>query len=163
MAELTPSAGDRLGERLRARRKALGKTLAEVAEESGLSLPYVSNLERGRGNPTIEALRELAGALDLPLAEIVGGDEAAEDFDSLEFLLERSLAGAPASLWKFTRSKQFTSAVDQLWEGHSSSPEEMTRRLIIGMASAPKRSSGEATEEDWRRLLDAYTLILRDE
>ncbi|MDE0613421.1 MAG: helix-turn-helix transcriptional regulator [bacterium] len=159
MAGFTPSEGDRLGERLRARRKALGKTLAEVADGSGLSLPYVSNLERGHGNPTIEALRALASALGLPLAEIVGRGEADEDFDPLDLVL----ADAPPSLWKFAKSKQFTDTVDLFWEGRSSDPEEMARRLLIGMASAPKRSSGEATEEDWRRLLDAYTLILRED
>ena len=41
--------------------------MSEVAEQSGLSLPYVSNLERGRGNPTLDALRALAKALDVPL------------------------------------------------------------------------------------------------
>jgi len=29
------------------------------------------------------------------------------------------------------------------------------------MASSPQRSSGEPTEEDWRRILDAYSLILK--
>ena len=52
--------GRGLGARLRARRLALGMTLAEVAERAGLSLPYVSNLERGRGNPTPWGL-EVAG------------------------------------------------------------------------------------------------------
>ena len=55
-----------MGARLRARRIALGMTLAEVAEVSGLSLPYVSNLERGHGNPTLDALLSLAQALKQP-------------------------------------------------------------------------------------------------
>jgi DNA-binding XRE family transcriptional regulator len=50
-----------IGHRLRARRVELGRTLAEVAEQSGLSLPYVSNLERGRGNPTLDALGQDPG------------------------------------------------------------------------------------------------------
>ncbi len=36
----------------------------------------------------------------------------------------------------------------------------MRRKLLIGMVNAPRRSSGEPTEEDWRRLLDTYRLIL---
>ena len=49
-----------LGKRMRARRAELGLTLAQVADRSGISLPYISNLERGRGNPTLEALTKLA-------------------------------------------------------------------------------------------------------
>ena len=40
-----------IGQRLRARRVELGRTLAEVAEQAGLSLPYVSNLETRTGQP----------------------------------------------------------------------------------------------------------------
>jgi transcriptional regulator with XRE-family HTH domain len=50
-------------------------TLAAVAESAGLSLPYVSNLERGRGNPTLEALQAIARALDMPLSELVADRE----------------------------------------------------------------------------------------
>ena len=31
--------------------------------------------------------------------------------------------------------------------------DEMTRRVLAAMISAPRRSKGEPTEEDWRRLL----------
>ena len=51
-----PSPTETIGSRLRARRVELGLTLAQVAEQAGLSLPYISNLERGRGNPTLDAL-----------------------------------------------------------------------------------------------------------
>ena len=33
--------------------------------------------------------------------------------------------------------------------------------LLLGMAAAPRRSKEAPTQEDWRRLLDAYELILR--
>ena len=67
------SDGAGLGSRIRARRTALGLTLAEVAERADLSLPYVSNLERGRGNPTLDALRSVAGALQQSVSDLVGG------------------------------------------------------------------------------------------
>ena len=51
-----PSPTETIGYRLRARRVELGLTLAQVAEQAELSLPYVSNLERGRGKPTLDAL-----------------------------------------------------------------------------------------------------------
>lgn len=52
-----------LGRVLRARRKAAGRTIASVAMDAGLSVPYIANLENGRGNPTMSALQQLAAAL----------------------------------------------------------------------------------------------------
>jgi transcriptional regulator with XRE-family HTH domain len=64
-----------LGEVLRDRRKAAGRTIASVAVDAGLSVPYIANLENGRGNPTVAALDRLATALGAQL-EVRIGDEA---------------------------------------------------------------------------------------
>ena len=61
------------GERIRSRRAELGLTLAQVAEMSGLSAPYVSSLERGHSNPTVSALDAVAGALGQSVADLFGG------------------------------------------------------------------------------------------
>lgn len=148
----------RLGDRIRARRTAMGLTLAEVAEAAGLSLPYVSNLERGRGNPTLDALRSVADALQQTVTELLG-DEPGDDFDPMELLL----AQAPQSLRAFTRTERFKRTVNDLADAQGVTREEMAKRLMVGMASAPRRSAGEPTEQDWRRMLDAYYLILTDE
>jgi transcriptional regulator with XRE-family HTH domain len=142
-----------LGERLRARRVALGLTLAQVAERAELSLPYVSNLERGRGNPTIEALRAIAAALETGTSSLLDESEAA---DPLEIIL----ATAPKSLLAFAKSSRFVQTVERYAEKEEETFEAMRRRLLLGMASAPRRSKGEPTEDDWKRLLDAYSLIL---
>ncbi len=147
-----------LGDRLRARRTGLGMTLAEVAEKAGLSIPYVSNLERGRGNPTIDALRAIAVALDVSVSDLLGG--ASEGgLDPLEVVL----AEAPNSLGSFSRSERFIALLERLSTDQGVPQEDMRRRLLIGMASAPRRSAGEPTEEDWRRLLDVYSLILGED
>src|SRR5436853_7314173 len=67
-----------LGGRLRAARSGQGRTLADVAIDAGLSVPYVANLESGRGNPTLGALHPLAAALGTPLTALpaAGSDEA---------------------------------------------------------------------------------------
>lgn len=159
MAEGATSDIKGLGARLRARRTALGLTLAQVAEEAELSLPYVSNLERGRGNPTLDVLRSLARALDQSLTDILGDVEAQDGYD----LSELALAEVPPSLQAFGRTDRFGDVVDRLSQVQGVSTDEMRKRLMVGMASAPRRSSGEPTEEDWRRLLDAYSLILGEE
>lgn len=133
----------------------LGLTLAAVAERSGLSLPYVSNLERGRGNPTIEALTALAGALDVGPGALLGSGTEPGDLDLV-------LAEAPRSLIAFTKSKLFAEKADRLADYQGATPDEMRRRLLVAMASAPRRSTGEPTEDDWKRLLDVYSLILSE-
>jgi transcriptional regulator with XRE-family HTH domain len=143
-----------IGQRLRARRVELGLTLAEVAEKAGLSLPYVSNLERGRGNPTLEALGALARALDIPLASLLGENGPMEP-------LQVVLASAPPSLVQFSRSPDFIETVKELADRQDQSEEAMRQKLLVGMASSPQRSSGDPTEDDWRRILDAYSLILK--
>ncbi|MEV0284331.1 MULTISPECIES: helix-turn-helix transcriptional regulator [unclassified Kribbella] len=66
-----------LGEVLRERRKAAGRTIASVAVDAGLSVPYIANLENGRGNPTVSALDRLATALGAHLEVRIGPDEPA--------------------------------------------------------------------------------------
>jgi transcriptional regulator with XRE-family HTH domain len=65
-----------LGAALRARRKAAGRTIASVAVDAGLSVPYIANLENGRGNPTLAALDRLSGALGTSLIVALGDDAA---------------------------------------------------------------------------------------
>ncbi len=146
-----------LGERLRARRRSLDLTIAEVAERAGLSLPYVSNLERGRGNPTLEVLTSLADVLGIPISQLVGTDDAEGVVDSDEL----QLASLPTSLARFSRSPDFLREVRNLAEHRDESFEELRQRVLLGMAAAPRRSNGEPTPADWQRLLDAYTMILR--
>ena len=56
-----------LGQRLRARRQALGIDQRTLAEIAGVSVHAVSNLEGGRGNPTARVLESLGTALGLEL------------------------------------------------------------------------------------------------
>lgn len=53
-----------LGERLRARRKAIGKTLQQVADESALTVGFISQIERGISTPSLASLYNVAKALD---------------------------------------------------------------------------------------------------
>lgn len=59
-----------LGSRLRALRAGRGETLAETAERAGISPQYLSEVERGRKEPSSEMIAALAGALDTTLADL---------------------------------------------------------------------------------------------
>ena len=58
------------GEVLRAQRHRLAQTLAEVAGRAGVSVQYLSEVERGRKEPSSEGLGSVVGALDLTLVDL---------------------------------------------------------------------------------------------
>lgn len=55
------------GEKIRARRLALGKTQAEIAGD-GITRNMLSRLESDKATPSLETVRYLADALDIPVA-----------------------------------------------------------------------------------------------
>jgi transcriptional regulator with XRE-family HTH domain len=61
-----------IGAVLRRRRTQLGKTLRQLAEESRVSLPYLSEIERGRKEASSEILATVCRVLNLSLAEFLG-------------------------------------------------------------------------------------------
>jgi DNA-binding XRE family transcriptional regulator len=66
-----------LGQRLRALRLDQQETLAETAGRAGVSPQYLSEIERGRKEPSSEMIAALAGALGTTLTvltEQVAGD-----------------------------------------------------------------------------------------
>jgi transcriptional regulator with XRE-family HTH domain len=134
-------------------------TLAQVAERAELSLPYISNLERDRGNPTYEALQAVARALETSVGDLTA--EAAPA--TPDAATNTALATAPNSLGAFVRTDAFASTVEKLASQQGVSAGAMRERLIVAMATAPRRSKGQPTDEDWRRLLDVYRLILADD
>lgn len=60
-----------VGRNVRAVRKERGITQEELAERSGFSQQYISDLERGRRNPTVVSLYELAQALGATPLELL--------------------------------------------------------------------------------------------
>ncbi|HYW23816.1 MAG TPA: helix-turn-helix domain-containing protein [Terriglobales bacterium] len=136
-----------LGRRLRARRLAQERTLAAVAVDAGLSVPYVANLESGRGNPTLGALHGLAHALDVPLAELVREDDAPPP--------------APASLVEFTAGSRFGREVRRLAREEGSDASRVRGQVLAVMAGIAAALPGRFDELDWHRVLDAIVLLRR--
>lgn len=62
-----------LGGRLRDRREAEGLTLAALAQGSGMSLSYLSDVERGRRLPALDALDRVCAALGTTVVELLAG------------------------------------------------------------------------------------------
>jgi transcriptional regulator with XRE-family HTH domain len=59
------------GKLLREERAAQGRTLGQIADRAGISPQYLSEVERGRKEPSSEMLASICGALDLRLADLL--------------------------------------------------------------------------------------------
>lgn len=53
------------GRRLKQRRLHLGITQGQLAEQTGSTAAYVSQVERGNANPTLDVMVKLAEAVEL--------------------------------------------------------------------------------------------------
>jgi transcriptional regulator with XRE-family HTH domain len=77
MGALTDTALDlRIARRVRQGRVALGLTLDELAERSGVSRAMISRVERGEASPTAVLLGRLANALQTTLSDFFREDQA---------------------------------------------------------------------------------------
>lgn len=61
-----------VGHRLRERRQRRGDTLNDTAARAGISPQYLSEVERGRKDPSSEILAAVVGALGTSIGEIAG-------------------------------------------------------------------------------------------
>jgi transcriptional regulator with XRE-family HTH domain len=140
-----------LGRLLRARRAAAGRTIASVAVEAGLSVPYIANLENGRGNPTLAALQALAGALGARLRVVLDEDGP-------------GTAGLPLpdTLARFARGGRFAAEAARVARAQGVTEAALRARLLSAMAAMGALCGRTPTELDWHRVLDTAVLLAHD-
>jgi len=78
----------KIGREIRGLRKAKGLTLSELAEKSGLSIGYLSLLERDRATPSINALHAISRALGVTISWFF--DANAAPVDERGFVVRRA-------------------------------------------------------------------------
>ncbi|GGY02680.1 helix-turn-helix domain-containing protein [Streptomyces minutiscleroticus] len=71
----------RVGAAVRRRRRALELTLAVVARRSGLSVPFLSQIENERARPSTHSLQRVADALGTTAAELLAAADRARCVD----------------------------------------------------------------------------------
>lgn len=71
--EITQAENENLAAQIRARRTELNMGVRELARATGLSATFVSKLEYGKANPTLDTLRNIANALNTPLFRLLVG------------------------------------------------------------------------------------------
>ena len=75
---------DTLGARLRQLRKARGYTLLDVGAKTGLSVSFLSDVERGRTKPSLDTLEKLASTYGCAVSELLQVESEAEDDSETE-------------------------------------------------------------------------------
>jgi transcriptional regulator with XRE-family HTH domain len=70
-----PESAPQVGERVRALREAMGLSLRDLAERSGVSAPMLSQVERQETSPTIAVAAKIAAGLELSLSQLLRLDE----------------------------------------------------------------------------------------
>jgi transcriptional regulator with XRE-family HTH domain len=63
----------RFGQRVSALRKAAGVSQEAFADRCGFARSYMSRIERGRANPSLDAIETLAVGLKVPVRDLFDG------------------------------------------------------------------------------------------
>ncbi|HUC27900.1 MAG TPA: helix-turn-helix transcriptional regulator [Streptosporangiaceae bacterium] len=138
-----------IGRQLRARRTAAGRTVASVAADSGLSVPYIANLENGRGNPTTTALARLAEALGMHLVITLVPDEDSHQAGG------SAPPAVPASLVRLARTARFRRSVAAM----TTTLDLDAGEFVAALAALALSMGKDLSEPDWYRVLDALLLV----
>ena len=67
---MSTSLRKHFGERVRVLRKASGISQEAFADKCGFARSYMSRIERGGANPSLDAIETIATALDVPILEL---------------------------------------------------------------------------------------------
>ena len=128
-----------LGERVRSLRARKGMTRKMLARASEVSERHLANLELGVGNASILVLRQVARALDCPLAELLGDETAG----SPEWLLIRDLLRDRDE----DALRRARLALAGLY-GEAGEPDARAGRIaLVGLRGAGKSTLGRALAE----------------
>jgi transcriptional regulator with XRE-family HTH domain len=127
-----------------------------VANEAGLSVPYVANLEKGRGNPTLDAIVSLARALRIDPSELLASEDPAVSH------IDAALVDLDPVLVDYAQGKVLQAQTAWMATAGNLQVNEMRLAILRAMAVAPRPVGRMLSRRDCARLLDAYSLILSD-
>src|SRR5262245_37799124 len=125
-----------VGERVRLGRARRGMSRKSLSQASGVSERYLAELERGAGNASLLVLRQVADALGVAVAQLVGDEpERAIDLTLALHQLERL---SPADLAEARRL---------LAERFGSARAAHGRVALVGLRGAGKTTLGQRAAE----------------
>lgn len=125
----------KLGERLRLIRKENQLTLKELSQLAGLSVPYLSDMERGVVNPSIDTLQKVAKAYNTTVKKLLIN---VEELDGLEYTTY------PEGFEAFIKDPEYSHEIDDDW-----------KELLININFRGKQPS---TKREW---IEVYLSLRR--
>ena len=142
----------RFGARLRETRGR--KTLRDLSMESGVSIAYISDLERGiLKNPSLSTLSKIARALGVSVDYLLGAPQEEPG---------RPVAAIPPTLAEFLKSAMFKNALADMAKAWDVDASRLSDEWISVMASIDIAGRRPKTASDWmfvfetiRRALDS--------
>jgi transcriptional regulator with XRE-family HTH domain len=137
-----------IGEHLRARRHELGLSLRDLADRLGVSPSLISQIERGRANPSVSTLYQLVGELDVSLDELLFEERRSTE------------AAAPAAggpIQRSTTRHRIRLASGVIWERLTTESEPGVEFLYVvyevGGASSPEEAFQRHNGHEWGYVL----------
>ena len=95
-----------LGQRIRELRNAKSETLKDISKNTKLSVSYLSDIERGRTNPSLQSLETLAKHFEISVTDLLAG---------VEFAGLPSDNALPPGLKDLLQDPDFGSEIDEEW------------------------------------------------
>lgn len=125
------------GDRLQAARERAGLTRQGLAEMIGASSTAVESWERGRRNPKVEVLPELATLLSVTVDYLVGTDDLSQDIASARRTIELAAGRDPLeelmTVWQAIKHRP--DMQNFILELAQEDPETIQRVLIVSIQS----------------------------
>lgn len=154
--------GRELGRVLQRRRAAAGWTIATVAAKAGLSVPYIANLEKGRGNPTLAALSRLTAALGLSLGVTDPTADPTAKSTGTDTRLDTTSPNAIDRLVDSPRARSGVTAIANAGgSGAGRSATAVTSGLRAALLGIQEVTGSPPTERDLDRVIDVCRLARR--
>ena len=95
-----------LGDRIRELRKTKGETLKATSDSTDISVSYLSDIERGRTNPSLQTLEALAKHFDITVTDLLYG---------VEFAGAQTDNALPPGLADLLNDDELSREIDDAW------------------------------------------------
>ena len=123
-----------LGENLRRLRKLKNYTLVKVSQQTGVSVSFLSDMERDRTKPSLDTLGKLAECYQVSVNDLLGAADTGGAIDRPPY---------PAGLQEFLAETSVDSDIVD---------------LLMTMESRAKRRA--SSKEDWKQYYYSLKMIL---
>ncbi|MFE0649941.1 helix-turn-helix domain-containing protein [Streptomyces sp. NPDC059534] len=140
----------RVGAAVKRRRRALQLTLAVVASRSGLSVPFLSQVENDRARPSRRSLELVAQALETTAGELLAAAEASRTVDVVRSGERSPDPALPAGVRRLVRGRHQLHALE--FTGEQDAGREFQHRndelLYVADGAAEVEAEGRAYRLD---------------